>query len=60
MIPDKHPGKGDDEHVRAQGGEYIVKRASAVKYRRLLDAINRDKPAEVKRIAAKLKDRMVA
>jgi hypothetical protein len=44
--------------VTALQGEYVVRNGPSQKYRKLLEAINRDRPAEVKRIASSLRARM--
>jgi hypothetical protein len=49
-----------EERIVAQEGEYVVRRGPATKYRKLLEAINRDRPAEVKRLTGRLCSRMVA
>jgi hypothetical protein len=50
----------DDKRYLLQSGEYVIRRASVAKYRTLLDAINRDRPAEVRRLASKLQARFAA
>ena len=50
----------DDKRYLLQSGEYVIRRASVAKYRTLLDAINRDRPTEVRRLASKLQARLVA
>jgi hypothetical protein len=59
-IRDTRPGGGDNEPRRLQAGEFVVRRNSAAKYRTLLEAINGDRPAEVKRLASKLRARFAA
>jgi hypothetical protein len=59
-IRDTRPGGGDNERRRLQADEFVVRRSSATKYRTLLEAINGDRPAEVKRLASKLRARFAA
>jgi hypothetical protein len=59
MVKDRTRGTLE-ERITAQQGEYVIRRGPSTKYRRLLEAINQDRPVEVKRLASTLRTRMLA
>lgn len=56
-IQDRNP-RSMEERVTALQGEYVIQRGPSQKYRKLLEAINQDRPADIKRHASNLKARM--